>query len=380
MRNATRRALLVSAAALVASSVPALAACGTKSDTGAQGGQAASTQAPAAEPLAALTPPTGLDPKKVSLGRALFHDTRLSADNTIACATCHSLDMGGAEHKKTSTGIGGQIGPINSPTVLNAALNFVQFWDGRAATLEEQAGGPIANPIEMGSSIDAALTMIRGDARYAAEFAAAYPDGVTEANLRHAIAEYERSLITPSRFDRYLAGQRDAITEQERRGYETFKSVGCTACHTGAGVGGSMFQKMGLVQNYFELRGGELTEADNGRFNVTRQESDRHVFKVPTLRNVELTAPYFHDGSQDTLEGAVRVMGRVQLGRTLTDAQVADIVAFLKSLTGEIPAGARMPPAGAQAPGEPGGAPGLPSLTGEAPPGLGLAGSGRGGS
>jgi cytochrome c peroxidase len=350
MRVPTRR-VLFAAAALVAGSVPALVACGNKADSGAQGGQSASSQAPPPEPLAALTPPTGLDRKKVALGRSLFHDTRLSADDTISCATCHSLDTGGAEHKKTSTGIGGQVGPINAPTVLNAALNFVQFWDGRAATLEEQAGGPIANPIEMGSSIEAVLTEIRGDATYAAQFAAAYPDGVTEANLRHAIAEYERSLITPSRFDRYLRGERDAITEQERRGYETFKSVGCTACHTGAGVGGTMFQKMGLVQNYFELRGGPLTEADNGRFNVTRRESDRHVFKVPLLRNVELTAPYFHDGSQDTLEDAVRIMGRVQLGRVLTDAQVADIVAFLKSLTGEIPAEARPPGGGASAPG-----------------------------
>lgn len=280
---------------------------------------------------------------KVLLGRRLFHDTRLSGDGTISCASCHSLDTGGAEHRPVSVGIRGQQGPINAPTVLNSGLNFVQFWDGRAATLEEQAAGPVANPIEMGASWDAVVATLRANEQDVAEFAAIYPDGITQANITNAIAEYERSLVTPSRFDRFLRGDETALTEQERRGWATFQEVGCTACHRGANVGGTMFQRMGLVRNYFEMRGTPLTEADNGRYNVTHDEADRHKFKVPTLRNVELTAPYFHDGSQTELAGAVRIMGQVQLGRDLTDAQVNDIVAFLRSLTGTLPEHARMP-------------------------------------
>ncbi len=324
----------------------ALGACGSKSEpaTPATPAASAAPAAPAPEPLVALAPPTNLNAAKVALGRKLFHDRILSGDGTLSCSTCHSLDMGGAEHRATSEGIRGQIGPINSPTVLNAALNFVQFWDGRARTLEEQAAGPIGNPGEMGSSIEAALTALKGRPDYVQAFAASYPEGITQTSLTHAIAEYERSLITPSPFDRFLGGDRNAISEQARRGYDTFKSVGCPACHTGQNVGGSMYQKMGLVRNYFELRGTPLTEADNGRFNVTRQESDRHRFKVPTLRNVALTAPYFHDGTRQTLAEAVKIMGQVQLGRELTEPQVADIVAFLESLTGEIPAASRPTP------------------------------------
>ena len=328
----------------------ALAACGSKSD--APG--ANSNAAPTPEPLLAIRAPTNLNAAKVALGRRLFHDPILSGDNTLSCASCHSLDTGGAEHKRTSDGIRGQSGPINSPTVLNSSLNFVQFWDGRAATLEEQAAGPMGNPLEMGSSLAAAVTALQAKPVYVQLFAAAYPDGITATNLTHAIAEYERSLITPAPFDRFLGydgpgNQRvlpaeGAISPRAKRGYETFKSVGCTTCHTGRNVGGSMYQKMGLVRNYFELRGTPLTEADNGRFNVTHQAGDRHMFKVPTLRNVALTAPYFHDGTQRSLEDAVKIMGQVQLGRELTEAQIGDIVAFLESLTGVLPEGARPTP------------------------------------
>lgn len=329
-------------AALVACAI--LTGCGSKSETPPPPAAPATPPAPAVEPLVAIEAPANLNAAKVALGRRLFHDPILSRDNTLSCASCHSLDTGGAEHRTTSTGVGGFIGPINSPTVLNSSLNFVQFWDGRARTLEDQAVGPIGNPGEMGSTVEAAVAALQAKPEYVQLFAASYPDGINAANLANAIAEYERSLITPSPFDAFLGGNQTAISDQAKRGYEAFKSVGCTACHAGRAVGGAMYQKMGLVRNYFELRGTPLTDADNGRFNATHDEGDRHMFKVPTLRNIALTAPYFHDGSQQTLEAAVKTMGQVQLGRELTDAQIADIVAFLGTLTGELPAGARPTP------------------------------------
>jgi cytochrome c peroxidase len=200
----------------------------------------------------------------------------------------------------------------------------------------------------MGADWETVVATLAKDETYPAAFAALYPDGITQANVTNAIAEYESYLVTPSPFDRYLRGERDAIPELARQGYETFKAVGCTSCHTGQNVGGTMYQKMGLVRDYFADRG-EPTEADLGRFNATHAESDRYFFKVPTLRNVALTAPYLHDGSRQTLEETVQVMGRYQLGRELTDEQVKQIVAFLNTLTGELPEHAR-PPATAAAP------------------------------
>lgn len=295
------------------------------------------------EPIQPLPESVEVDMEKVVLGRSLYHDTILSGDGTISCATCHMLDHGGAEPRKTSIGIRGQKGPINSPTVLNSAYNFVQFWDGRAKDLQEQAEGPVANAIEMGANWDEVVVKIKKDDEYAAAFAKLYEDGVTQDNVTDAIAEYEKALITPSRFDAYLRGDESAITEQEKRGYQTFKEVGCTACHTGILAGGTMFQKLGLVKDYFADRGTPLTEADMGRFNVTKNAADKHFFKVPTLRNVELTPPYLHDGSRETLEETVALMGKYQLGRDLTEQQINDIVAFLKSLTGELPPYATMP-------------------------------------
>ncbi|MEM9072664.1 MAG: cytochrome-c peroxidase [Myxococcota bacterium] len=305
---------------------------------------AANETEPAPEPIEAIEV-VDINMEKVVLGRRLYHDPILSGDGTVSCATCHSLDHGGAEPRRTSTGINGQVGPINSPTVLNAHYNFRQFWDGRAADLQEQAGGPVENPIEMGATFDAATERVAADDWYAARFASVYgaDSTITKENITDAIAEYERSLITPSPVDRYLRGAEDALTEQQRRGYAAFKEIGCATCHLGMNVGGTMYQKMGVIENYFELRGGELTEADMGRFNVTQEESDRHFFKVPTLRNIAQTAPYFHDGSEDDLSDAVRTMARVQLGRRLEDAQIADIVAFLEALTGELPEHARLP-------------------------------------
>mgnify|MGYP001545132289 CR=1 FL=1 len=293
------------------------------------------------EPILPLPDEADVDMDKVLLGRTLYFDTALSGDGTISCATCHSLDHGGAEPRKTSIGINGHVGPINSPTVLNSSYNFVQFWDGRAADLQEQAAGPVANPGEMGAKWDDVVAKLSKDEKYKAEFAKVYDDGVTKANITDAIAEYEKSLITPSRFDKYLRGDMTAITEAEKKGYETFKEVGCTACHSGINVGGAMFQKLGLVKDYFKDRGTPLTDADLGRFNATKKEQDKYFFKVPTLRNVELTAPYLHDGSRATLEETVKLMGTYQLGRDLTEAQVNGIVTFLKSLTGELPEHAR---------------------------------------
>jgi len=295
----------------------------------------------AVEPLQPLPNSVNVNMEKVLLGRSLYHDTTLSGDGTVACVTCHSLDHGGAEPRKTSTGIRGQVGPINSPSVLNSGYNFVQFWDGRAKDLQEQAAGPVANPIEMGAKWDNVVARLKKNKEYAATFAKLYEDGVTQDNATDAIAEYEKSLITPSRFDKFLLGDENAITDAEKKGYATFKEAGCTACHTGIIAGGTMFQKMGLVKDYFADRGTPITEADMGRFNVTKEPADKHFFKVPTLRNIELTSPYLHDGSRATLEETVKVMGTYQLGKDLSDAQVNSIVTFLKSLTGELPAHAK---------------------------------------
>lgn len=292
----------------------------------------------------ALPAEVSVNREKMLLGRRLFHDTRLSGDETVSCATCHSMATGGAEPRATSTGIRGQVGPINAPTVLNATFNFVQFWDGRAADLLEQAAGPVTNPIEMGGDWAQILPRLRADADYARDFAAVYGEaGVTQANVLDAIVEYERFLVTPSRFDRWLGGDDPALTEDEQRGLRLFVTTGCTTCHSGRNVGGDSYQKMGLVNDYFERRGGRVTEADLGRFNVTQDEADRHKFKVPTLRNVALTGPYFHDGSERELAGAVRTMAYVQLGRELSDTDTNAIVAFLRALTGEIPADAHLP-------------------------------------
>jgi len=292
------------------------------------------------EPLNELIKPlpleSGISSKMIDLGRQLFHDKRLSGDNTISCASCHGILTGGVDNKVTSLGIHGQLGPINSPTVFNSAYNFVQFWDGRATSLEEQADGPVNNPLEMGSDWVQVLEKLNQDPNYLFAFSELFPDGLTSKNIQKAIADYERSLITPNaRFDQYLNGDMNAITEQEKSGYTLFKSVGCISCHMGINVGGNMYQKMGLFGDYFSDRGGKITEADFGRYNETKNEAEKHFFKVPSLRNIEKTAPYFHDGSQASLEEAVRIMAQYQLNKELTSKEVEDIVAFLKTLTGQ---------------------------------------------
>ncbi|MBS4017698.1 MAG: cytochrome-c peroxidase [Dechloromonas sp.] len=291
----------------------------------------------ALRPLPELPP---LRPERVALGARLFADTRLSADYSVACISCHRFDLGGADGLPVSVGILGREGGINAPSVFNSSLNFVQFWDGRALTLQEQAAGPIHNPLEMGGSWSLVIERLGADETMREAFRLAYPDGLTAANIADAIASFEQSLLTlDSPFDRYLRGDEEALDELARAGYQRFRDFGCVSCHQGVLLGGNMFQKFGVLGDYFADR--TPTEADLGRYNVTGREEDRHVFKVPGLRNVALTAPYFHDGSAPTLEMAVAIMGRYQLGRDLAAEDVKAIVAFLNSLTGRIPATGR---------------------------------------
>lgn len=289
------------------------------------------------EPIAPLPAPSPVNPKLVALGRRLFHDTRLSSDGSVACVSCHNLAKAGSDGRPKPRGAMGRDGLVNTPSVFNASLNFVQFWDGRAASLEEQVNGPITNPVEMGTSWAELLGKLRADPSYVSAFGDAFPDGqngIDEASVRRALAEFERTLVSRgSAFDRWLEGDENALPPEARAGYETFKAVGCIACHQGTNVGGNMFQRFGVLGDYFKDRG-NVVEADYGRYNVTRNESDRFVFRVPSLRNVEHTAPYFHDGSAPTLERAVQVMAKYQLGRKLSDTQVREIIAFLRSLSG----------------------------------------------
>ena len=287
------------------------------------------------EPIKPIPLEVKLDPKKVALGEKLFNDKRLSRDNSLSCASCHNLSAGGVDGSPSSVGIGGAKGPINAPTVFNSALNFRQFWDGRANSLEEQTAGPIHNPKEMGSNWVEVLGKLKQDAALVAQFKEVYPDGLQAKNVQDGISTFERTLVTPNaRFDKYLRGDKNAINADELKGYELFKKYGCVACHQGVAVGGNMFQTFGVMGDYFAKRGNP-TEADLGRYNVTKNEADKHVFKVPSLRNVALTAPYFHDGSAKTLNDAVAVMFKYQLGRTASQQDKDQIVMFLRTLTGE---------------------------------------------
>lgn len=264
----------------------------------------------------------------------------------MACATCHDLARGGTDRLPRSIRASGEPAPVNTPTVLNASLHFRWFWDGEASSLEEQLA--LATRNEMGTDLEAIADRLRGVPEYADELERLY-GGVTPAAIQDALVTFERSLVTPgSPFDRYLAGDDSALTATEAEGYRLFKSRGCTACHQGAAVGGNMYQQLGLFGDYFADRG-RVTEADFGRYNVTGREEDRYVFKVPSLRNVALTPPYLHDGTAETLEEAIRVMARYQLGRELPRNEVAKIVAFLETLTGRLDGVTFVPPATAEA-------------------------------
>ena len=290
-----------------------------------------------AEPVRPVDTYIEYDPAKAELGFDLFHDTRLSVDNTVSCASCHDLATAGVDNHQYSHGVNDLMGGVNAPTVFNAVYNFVQFWDGRAATLAAQAAGPPLNPVEMASSsFDEIIAKLQADKAFAKKFNAVYPDGMTEANLTDAIEHFERTLITPgSRFDKWLMGDDSALTADELEGYELFKKYDCATCHAGKNLGGLSYELMGLRRHYFAERGLELTEEDNGRYKETKNERDRHRFKVPGLRNVEHTWPYYHDGTRHTLEEAVLDMGKYQSGVDLAQAEVDKITAYLKALTGE---------------------------------------------
>ncbi|WNG49456.1 cytochrome-c peroxidase [Archangium minus] len=272
-------------------------------------------------------------PAQIALGRMLFFETRLSKNHDISCNSCHDLATFGVDGKATSEGHKGQKGSRNAPTVFHASGHIAQFWDGRATTLEEQVSGPMLNPAEMAMPDEKRiLATLNSIPQYVKAFKDSYPRDkkpVSVTNAARSIAAFERKLFTTARFDKFLAGDESALTEQERRGLELFASSGCTTCHNGPSVGGTSFQKLGLIEEY--------PTDDKGRFDVTKNEEDLHKFRVPTLRNVEKTGPWFHDGSVKDLPTAVRLMAKHQLGMSFSDAEVDDIVAFLKSLTGELP-------------------------------------------
>ena len=289
------------------------------------------------EPVRPIDTQVEVDMEKVALGFALFHDTRLSVDNTVSCATCHALETAGVDNHQYSHGVDDQLGGVNAPTVYNAVYNFVQFWDGRAKTLADQAAGPPLNPIEMASpSFDHIIAKLKADKAFVKDFTKVYPDGITEANITDAIEEFERTLITPnSRFDKWLRGDDSAITADELAGYELFKKYDCATCHVGPNLGGQSYELMGLRKHYFADRGMELTNEDNGRYKETQLERDRHRFKVPGLRNIEHTWPYYHDGTRHTLDEAIYDMGLYQTGVEMAASEVDKIEAFLLTLTGE---------------------------------------------
>lgn len=297
------------------------------------GGSVVTPPARSSEPIQPIKAPTGLDAAKVELGKKLFFDPRLSKSGFISCNSCHNLSLGGTDNLRSSIGDHWTKGPISAPTVLNSSFSLAQFWDGRAADLKAQAGGPIANPGEMASTHDLAVHVVRSIPQYQAEFAQAFGSpGVDIGRVTGAIAEFEKTLVTPnSRFDQWLGGKADALTAREIEGYQLFKNSGCVACHNGPAVGGGSFQKFGIVAPY------KTDSTAQGRVAVTKAEADRFAFKVPTLRNVELTYPYFHDGGAKTLREAVETMGRIQLGRSFSADENAKIVAFLKTLTGDQP-------------------------------------------
>lgn len=271
-------------------------------------------------------------PELIELGKKLYFETKLSVNGTMSCNTCHDINnLAGVDNKPTSPGaLPNTMGTRNTPTVFNAGFQFAQFWDGRAPDLKEQAKGPVLNPLEMAMPNEKEVVkVISSIPEYRDLFKKAYPDEknpITFDNIANAIAGFERTLVSKSRFDKWMAGEKTALTDEEKVGLKNFIEVGCITCHTGPLFGGNLYQKMGLIKPYYNTK-------DKGRYEVTKQESDKFLFKVPILRNVELTYPYFHDGSVNTLEEAVKIMADINLGKQLTNEQLKTIIAFLKSLT-----------------------------------------------
>ncbi len=274
------------------------------------------------------------DASKVQLGKKLFLDPILSADGTISCATCHDLQNGGDDGLQFSFGIKGQLGAVNSPTVYNSGFNFRQFWNGRAKDLKEQAKGPIANPVEMGHTLQGAVKVLSGNSEYLKNFQEIYPDGITQENIVDAIAEFEKALITPNApFDKYLKGDKNAISKDAEEGYKLFASKGCILCHHGVNIGGNIYNKFGIFE--------DANSSDQGLYSLTKKEEDRLLFKVPSLRNSAKTSPYMHDGRVATLKDAVELMSHYQLGRDMRPEEIDKITLFLESLTAPIPEAAK---------------------------------------
>lgn len=284
---------------------------------------------------------------KTELGKQLYFDPRLSVDGTVSCNSCHNVMASGTDNRPVSVGVAGQKGGRSAPTVWNAAFLSVQFWDGRVASLEDQAKGPILNPVEMGMpSSEDAVKRIRSITGYVEQFKAVFggKDSLSYDNIAKAIAAYERTLLTPnSSFDRHLKGNKKALSDKAKRGLKLVEQVGCSACHNGPNFAGpAMPMGTGFYQKFPTFENNEYVKkynlaADSGRYEATKIEADKHMWRVPTWRNIALTAPYFHNGSVETLDEAVRVMAKTQLDKTLTDKEVDEIVAFLNSLTGELP-------------------------------------------
>lgn len=271
-----------------------------------------------------------VDLQKVKLGKKLFLDTILSKDKTLSCMSCHNLKHNGAGTLAHTPGINGQLGYFNVPTVFNAVYNFRQFWDGRAKDLKDQALQPIVNPVEMGNTIENALKNLRQNPQYVRNFNRIYEDGITENNLADTLSEFEKTLTTPnSPFDRYLRGDKNALSANAIRGYQLFKEKGCISCHNGINIGGNLFNRFGIY--------GDAKSKEMGRYDITHKEEDKYVFKVPSLRNVSITAPYMHDGRATSLKEAVNLMLKYQLGRRIYGEDLRNIVSFLQSLTGELP-------------------------------------------
>ena len=289
------------------------------------------------EPIHPISPFINANPKKTALGFRLFKDKRLSGDGNIACVSCHHLQTTGADGLVVSKGVGGASGNVNTPTVFNIGLSQYFFWDGRANSLDNQISQELTDPKHMAADWKSVFSQLKSDHDYPALFAEIYQNGLTYSNFVDALAEFERSLTTPNaRFDNYLRGNQSAITNDELMGYQLFKKYGCSSCHQGTGVGGNMFERLGSVNDYFADHG-QGSQADLGRYNVTHREEHRHYFKVSSLRNVELTAPYFHNGSAKTLEEAIRVMAYYNIGIVMPDNDIRLIASFLKTLTGEKP-------------------------------------------
>lgn len=280
------------------------------------------------EPITPIPLEIEFDKDKANLGKELFFDPILSKDNTISCHSCHLLEQGGDDNLQFSFGVGGKVGNMNAPTVFNSTFNFVQFWDGRAKNLQEQALGPITSEVEMAHTFEEIIKILN-NTEYKEKFKKIYKDGVTKNNITDSLAQFQKTLITPnSPFDRYLRGDKNAISKEQKQGYEIFKNQGCIACHHGVNVGGNLYAKFGLIS--------ELQSDSKGRYEVTKNELDKYYFKVPTLRNIELTSPYLHDGRIEELEDVVKFMAHYQLGKSLSEEEVKKIVLFLKSLTGDL--------------------------------------------